>query len=94
MKMNRRILSLLLVVCMVAVLVPVGASAETISMGGDTSTNQIVHFGDREWIVLDPGSDITGNAGMVLLSKNVEGAMPFNAGGLSNAWSDSQPMDW
>ncbi len=94
MKMNRRILSLLLVVCMVAVLVPVGASAETISMGGDTSTNQIVHFGDREWIVLDPGSDITGNAGMVLLSKNVDGTMPFNAGGLSNAWSDSQPMDW
>lgn len=88
MKCNRRILSLLLAICMVAVLLPTAVFAD-VSMGTAIAENQVVSYADKEWIVIDNNSNE-----LVLLLKTPEAPIAYNASGLSNAWDTSDAKAW
>lgn len=91
MKRNRRILSLLLAICLVVALAPAVFAAEDAALAESASDDQTVSFAGKEWIVIDNNS---GDHSIVLLLKNPEKSIPYNASGLSNAWDGSSAAAW
>lgn len=95
MKRNRRILSLLLAICLIAALIPAVVTAEVSSVE-KAQDDQIVVFGSGnpegeplEWIVLENNI-----YEMVLLLKEPFAPMAYNASGLSNDWEQSDAKAW
>lgn len=88
MKRDRRILSLLLAVCLVVALLPTAVFAE-VSMSDVAKDNQIVNYAGKDWIVIDNNA-----SQMVLLLKTPEAPIAYNASGLSNDWSASDAKAW
>ncbi len=89
MKRNRRILSLLLAICLVAALIPAMATAESFSTVEDVKDDEIVSFAGKDWLVMSNNAD-----GMVLLLKTPEAPIAYNASGLSNDWNASDAKAW
>ena len=89
MKRNRRILSLLLAICLIAALIPATVFAEGVSTSEAVRDDQIVTFAGKDWIVLDSTS-----SELVLILKTPEAPIAYNASGLSNAWSSSDAKAW
>lgn len=99
MKQNKRIISLLLALCMVAMLLPVMtmAAEDTTEVIGveNIADKQYVYYGENKWLILDADADNTGIAGMFLLSADVvESGIQFDASGLNNAWASSDAKAW
>lgn len=88
MKRNRRILSLLLAICLVAALIPAVATAET-SVSTDVKDDEIVTFAGKDWIVMANNA-----AEMVLLLQTPVDPIAYNASGLSNSWDQSDAKAW
>lgn len=96
MKHNRRILSLLLAICLIAALIPTAVFAE-VSASESVEDDQIVVFGNGsategtplEWIVIENNI-----SEMVLLLKEPMDPMAYNASGLSNDWGSSDLKNW
>lgn len=89
MKRNRRILSLLLAVCLVIALIPAVFAAEEATLAESAVNDQIVSFAGKEWIVIDNSSDA-----ITLLLRDPELAIPYSLSGLSNSWDDSDAKIW
>lgn len=89
MKRNRRILSLLLAICLAATLIPAVATAESFSSVDNVKDDQIVSFAGKDWIVMSNNAD-----GMVLLLKTPEAPIAYDASGLSNVWGESDAKAW
>ncbi len=95
MKRNRRILSLLLAICLVIALSPVVFAAEedvaavSAALAESASDDQVVSFAGEEWIVIDNNSD-----SIVLLLRTPAGPIAYNASGLSNSWGESDAKNW
>ncbi len=89
MKRNRRILSLLLAICLVAALIPAMANAESFSTVENVKDDEIVSFAGKDWLVMSNNAD-----GMVLLLKTPEAPIAYNASGLSNDWNASDAKAW
>lgn len=88
MKRNRRFLSLLLAICLIAVLLPTAVFAE-VSLGTAVTDDEVVSYAGKDWIVIDNNaSEIT------LLLKTPEAPIAYNASGLSNSWDDSDAKVW
>ena len=106
MKRNRRLLSLLVAVCMfVGMTCAVSATGEeaTVTYGASIGTadaidnGQYIVFGNNaaQWFVLDSKSTTTDEAGVVLISKDILTTnIAFNAGGLENSWANSDAKTW
>ena len=88
MKRNRRILSLLLAICMIAVLLPTAVFAE-VSLGTAVVDDQVVRYVGKDWIVIDNNAEY-----MTLLLETPEDAIAYTASGLSNAWDSSDAKTW
>lgn len=88
MKRNKRILSLLLVICLIAAMLPTAVFAE-VSMSDAATDDQIVEFAGKDWIVIDNNT-----TEMTLLLKTPEAPIAYNASGLSNAWETSDAKVW
>ena len=89
MKRNRRILSLLLAICLIAALIPATVFAEGVSTSEAVRDDQIVTFAGKDWIVLDSTS-----SELVLILKTPEAPIAYNASGLSNDWNSSDAKAW
>ena len=101
MKQNRRLLSVLVAICLIAGLVPMTAFAANSTYGpaviAGSSINKFdtVHFADNDWIVLDSDENIVGDAGMVLLSKDVIGdTFAYQKSGKAATWAGSDAKVW
>ena len=98
MKQNRRLLSLILAVCLIVSLVPAVTPANAATAAGTGSNavqdGEYVVFGNNTWLVADTDYTTTGVAGLVLLSKDVVDSVAFNEGGLTNGWADSDAKAW
>ena len=90
MKCNRRILSMLLAICLIVALIPATVSAETTEiLPSEIQFQDIVSFGGKDWVVLDRNMNE-----MVLLLKTPEETIAYNLSGLTNAWDDSNAKAW
>jgi len=89
MKRNRRILSLLLAICLVAALIPAVSAAQDVVPAEYAQDDQIVNYADHDWILLDSNS-----SEIVLLLETPEDPIAYNASGLSNAWVGSNAETW
>lgn len=89
MKRNRRILSLLLAICLVAALIPAVSAAQDIVPAEFAQDDQIVSFAGKDWILLDSNANE-----IVLLLQTPEAPIAYNASGLSNAWAGSNAKAW
>ena len=100
MKQNRKMISLFLAVCMILSMIPAVAAAETTqSYGASIGTgvsavadrhNLVFGDGTVQWLVLDADETTVGTAGIAVISKAlIESDIAFNAGGLDNAWANS-----
>ncbi len=90
MKCNRRVLPMLLAICLVVALIPAVATAETTEyLPTEIQYQQIVSFADKDWVVLDRNMNE-----MVLLLKTPEDVIAYNLSGLTNAWDDSNAKAW
>lgn len=89
MKRNRRILSLLLAICLIAALIPAVATAESYASVEEVKDDQIVSFAGRNWVVMSNNAQ-----GMVLLLETPEAPIAYNASGLSNDWDSSDAKAW
>ncbi len=102
MKNNRRLLSLLIAICLLISLVPMAASASqtdlgpSVIVGDDLRDFSVIAFGGIEWIVLDADAGNTGNSeAMLLLSKELAAtALSYNENGKASSWSGSTAQDW
>ena len=106
MKLNRRLLSLFVAVCMIVGMACVVAATdeqETVTYGAsigvaDSIQNgQYIVYGNdaAQWLVLDSDSTTTAEAGITLISKDIlEANIAFNAGGLDNSWANSNAKTW
>lgn len=88
MKRNRRILSVLLAICLFAALIPTAVFAE-VSMPEAAADDQIVNFAGKDWVVIDNNA-----SELVLLLKTPEAPIAYNASGLSNKWDSSDAKTW
>ena len=79
-KRNRRILSVLLAICLFAALIPTAVFAE-VSMREAAADDQVANFAGKDWLVIDNNT-----SELVLLLKNPEAPIAYNASGLSNEW--------
>ena len=91
----KKSLSLLLALCMLCSMLSVTVlaqeSPEAMIGAQNLENGQYVLFGGNKWLVLDADMDNTGEEGTFLLSADVaESGIPFNAGGLGNAWVDGE----
>ena len=89
MKRNRRILSLLLAICLVAALIPAVSAAQDIVPAEFAQEDQIVNYVGNDWILLDSNAKE-----IVLLLKTPEAPIAYNASGLSNSWDESDANAW
>ena len=89
MKRNRRILSLLLAICLVAALIPAVSAAQDIVPAEFAQDDQIVSFAGKDWILLDSNAEE-----IVLFLQTPEAPIAYNASGLSNAWAGSNAKAW
>lgn len=89
MKRNRRILSLLLAICLVAALIPAVSAAQDVVPAEYAQDDQIVNYADHDWILLDSNAEE-----IVLLLQTPEAPIAYNASGLSNAWAGSNAEVW
>lgn len=89
MKRNRRILSLLLAICLVAALIPAVSAAQDVVPAEYAQDDQIVSYADHDWILLDSNAEE-----IVLLLQTPEAPIAYNASGLSNAWVGSNAEVW
>ena len=99
MKQNKRILSFLLAVCLIAGFLPaicVAAETDTQILGvEDIADGQYLYYGENKWLVLDADADNNGQAGVFLLSADVaESGIQFENSGLTNAWDGSDAKAW
>lgn len=101
MKQNRRLLSILLALCLLVVLMPTMASAAGTTYGPAVITGDVladfdtVSFAGNEWIVLDTDKNLVGDAGMVLLSKDVVGeTFAYQKNGKAATWAGSDAKAW
>lgn len=103
MKRNGRILSLVVVFCMLITWIP-ALSADEVEISYDVAIgvgaeaiqdrNTFVYAG-QEWIVLDSTAMTNGDAGIAVISKDiVEANIAFHEGGLDNAWANSAAKTW
>lgn len=88
MKRNRRILSLLVAICLAAALIPAAVFAD-VSMGAAAKDDDVVFFAGKDWIVVDNNANE-----IVLLLKTPEAPIAYNASGLSNSWDNSDAKAW
>lgn len=103
MKRNRRMLSLVMVFCMLIAWMPALSADEVetsydvaIGVGADAiqDRNTFVYAG-QEWIVLDSTAMTNGDAGIAVISKDIADAnIAFHKGGLDNAWANSAAKTW
>ena len=89
MKRNRRILSLLLAICLIVALVPAVSAAQDVVPAEHAQDDQIVNYAGKDWILLDSNS-----SEIVLLLETPEAPIAYNASGLSNAWVGSNAETW
>lgn len=89
MKCNRRILSLLLAICLVAALIPAVSAAQDVVPAEYAQDDQIVNYAGNDWILLDSNAKE-----IVLLLQTPEAPIAYNASGLSNAWAGSNAKAW
>lgn len=99
MKQNKRIISFLLAVCLIAGFLPaVCAAAETptqILGVEDIADGQYLYYGENKWLVLDADAGNHGQAGVFLLSADVAASgVQFEDSGLTNAWEGSDAKTW
>lgn len=103
MKRNRRILSFVMVFCMLIAMCPALSANEVeasydVAIGVGTEAIQDRNtfvFAGREWIVLDSTAMTNGDAGIAVISKDIVDAnVAFHEGGLDNAWANSAAKTW
>lgn len=105
MKRNKRILSFIIAVCMLLSVIPAAGAAETTDSYGASIGTGITAVADRhnlvfgdnsvQWIILDADETTVGTTGIALISENiVEKNIAYNAGGLDNAWANSDAKAW
>ena len=99
MKQNKRILSFLLAICLIAGFLPavnVAAETDTQILGvEDIAEGQYLYYGENKWLVLDGDADNNGEAGMFLLSADVASSdIQFEDSGLTNVWDGSDAKAW
>lgn len=87
-KRNRRILSVLLAICLFAALIPTAVFAE-VSMREAAADDQVANFAGKDWLVIDNNANE-----LVLLLKTPEAPIAYNASGLSNIWDSSDAKTW
>lgn len=106
MKNNRRLLSMFVVACMLVGLVSavaatgddasatygasIGVSANAVQNG-----QSVVYGNDAKWLVIDSRYTSTDESGIIVISKDIIDAnIAYNAGGLDNAWANSDAKKW
>ncbi len=106
MKQMKKLLGIILVLCLLASVVPAVYAAETEEaatygpvIGVGSSAVQIdgtLIFGSEEkWFVMDGGYTTVGTKGLALLcSQIVDANIPFAQGGLDNSWANSDAKAW
>ena len=99
MKQNKRILSLLLAVCLIAgFFVAIALAMETntaIVDVEDLADGHYLYYGENKWLVLDADADNNGEAGIFLLSADAaEKGIRFENSGLTNVWDGSDAQAW
>ncbi|MBQ6832254.1 MAG: hypothetical protein IJO28_06405, partial [Oscillospiraceae bacterium] len=99
MKQNKRMLSLLLAVCLMIGFLPaicLAAEADTQVLSvADIARGQYLYYGEHKWLVLDEVADNVGEAGIFLLSADVAAqSIRFEDSGLTNAWDGSDAKAW
>ncbi len=99
MKQNKRIISFLLAICLIAGFLPaanVAAETDTQIIGvEDIADGQYLYYGENKWLVLDGDADNNGEAGVFLLFADVAASgIQFENSGLSNAWDGSDAKAW
>lgn len=108
MKTYRKILSLVVALVMVVSLIPAafatgteGEAEETtygaaIGVGASAvQDGQYLVYGENQWFVMDNCLTTTDVEGISVISKDiVDAKVPFNKGGLDNAWANSYAKTW
>lgn len=105
MKQNRRLLSIVLAICLVIGLLPAVIAAEdtaeltygpSVGIGANAvQAGQTVTYGDGQWFVLDNHVTTAGSDGIAVIARDiVEANIAFNKGGLDNAWASSDAKIW
>lgn len=87
----KKIVSLMLVLCLLACMLPMAAAAQTQNSGN----GQYVNFGGYRWLILDANADNAGGEGIFLLAAEpVEAGICFQASGMHNRWAESDAKTW
>ncbi len=101
MKQNRRVLSCILVICMIVALLPVVASAangtvSAVGMGTDAlKDGQYLNFAGSKWLIADADGANNGEDGVLLLSTDTVGEpFAYNENGTGSSWSTSAGKAW
>lgn len=107
MKQCKRLLGLVLAICLLASFVPAISATETetvitygpaVGVGSSAiqSDSYLVYGKDgAQWLVLDSSLTTTGTDGIAVISKDIVDAnIAFNKGGLDNAWVNSDAKIW
>ncbi len=106
MKTNRRLLSVLIVVCMLFSLVSaVAATGEDnsatygasigVSSNAVQKGQRVVYGNDAKWLVIDSRYTSTDESGITVISTDIIDAnIAYNTGGLDNTWTNSDAKKW
>ena len=105
MKLNRRLLSLIVAVCLLVGLLPAVLAVEdaaeltygpSVGIGAaPLQAGQTVTYGNGQWLVLDNHATTTGSDGIAVIADNlIEANIAFNKGGLDNSWANSDAKVW